>query len=241
MKQGLFILLFLVLQSFIMNENEVMNQESKLNGAWKLDDVAHDEVLIFIDGYFTQSVFNRTTKEFTGTRGGTYSYLNGELKVKYEFDTADETAIGSTKTYRLDLDGDELKTDLNGSMQEWEQEDEGEGNLSGLWKISARMQNNEMREIHQSGTRKTIKILSATRFQWAAIDPGKKQFSGTGGGKYEFKDGKYIEHIEFFSRDSARVGSSLQFDGKLENGDWHHSGKSSKGDDIYEVWKRKGN
>jgi hypothetical protein len=62
---------------------------------------------------------------------------------------------------------------------------------------------------------------------------------GTGGGTYTFKDGKYTENIEFFSRDSSRVGSSLAFDGKLENGDWHHSGLSSKGDPIYEVWSRR--
>ena len=93
--------------------------------------------------------------------------------------------------------------------------------------------------IHQSGTRKTIKILSSTRFQWAAIDPGTKQFMGTGGGTYSFENGKYTENIEFFSRDSSRVGQSLTFDGKLENGEWHHSGFSSRGDAIYEVWSRK--
>jgi hypothetical protein len=62
---------------------------------------------------------------------------------------------------------------------------------------------------------------------------------GTGGGTYTFANGKYTEHIEFFSRDSSRVGAALTFDGKLENGDWHHSGLSSKGDPIYEVWSRK--
>ena len=92
--------------------------------------------------------------------------------------------------------------------------------------------------IHRTGTRKTLKILSDTRFQWAAIDPGAKEFFGTGGGTYQFANGKYSEHIEFFSKDSDRVGSSLTFDGRLENGEWHHSGFSSKGDKIYEIWSR---
>jgi hypothetical protein len=92
--------------------------------------------------------------------------------------------------------------------------------------------------IHQTGTRQTYKMLTGTKFQWVAIDPGKKQFSGTGGGSYTFKDGKYTENIEFFSRDNTRVGASLSFDGKLEDGNWHHSGLSSKGAKIYEVWSR---
>ncbi len=84
----------------------------------------------------------------------------------------------------------------------------------------------------------TVKTLTDTRFQWAAINPETKEFFGTGGGTYTFKNGKYTGNIEFFSRDSSRVGASLFFDGKLNNGQWHHSGLSSKGDSIYEVWSR---
>ncbi len=88
------------------------------------------------------------------------------------------------------------------------------------------------------GPRKTLKILSGTRFQWAAINTDTKEFFGTGGGTYTFKDGKYTENIEFFSRDNSRVGASLSFDGKVDGKRWHHSGKSSKGDPIAEVWTR---
>lgn len=59
------------------------------------------------------------------------------------------------------------------------------------------------------GARKTIKILSGTRFQWAAINSETGEFFGTGGGNYTFKDGKYTENIEYFSRDASRVGASL--------------------------------
>ena len=59
---------------------------------------------------------------------------------------------------------------------------------------------------------------------------------GTGGGTYTTDEGKYIENIEFFSRDQTRVGAALSFDFELKEGKWHHSGKSSKGKDIYEVW-----
>jgi hypothetical protein len=32
---------------------------------------------------------------------------------------------------------------------------------------------------------------------------------------------------------------SLSFNGKLDKNDWYHSGKSSRGDPINEVWSRK--
>jgi hypothetical protein len=51
-------------------------------------------------------------------------------------------------------------------------------------------------------------------------------------------NGKYTENILFFSRDNSRVGAQLTFDGKIEDGNWHHSGLSSKGDPIYEIWSR---
>jgi len=45
----------------------------------------------------------------------------------------------------------------------------------------------------------------------------------------------------YFSKafDSSRVGASLSFDASLKEGKWHHSGLSSKGDKIYEIWERK--
>ena len=100
------------------------------------------------------------------------------------------------------------------------------------------MHDEKISPIHVNGTRKTLKLLTGSRFQWFAIDPGTKGFFGTGGGNYSFINGQYTENIEFFSRDSSRVGASLSFNGKVVDGNWHHSGKSSKGDDIYEVWSR---
>jgi hypothetical protein len=90
----------------------------------------------------------------------------------------------------------------------------------------------------QKSPRKTLKILSSTRFQWMAINTETKEFFGTGGGTYTFKDGKYTENIEFFSRDSSRVGASLSFDGSVNNNVWTHKGLSSRGEAIHEEWSR---
>ena len=86
--------------------------------------------------------------------------------------------------------------------------------------------------------RKTIKIFSKTRFQWAAINTQTGDFSGTGGGTYTLKDGKYTATLEFFSRDSSRVGMSLSFDALVEGGKWTHSGKSSTGNPVNEIWEK---
>ncbi len=56
------------------------------------------------------------------------------------------------------------------------------------------------------------------------------------GGAYTIIDGKYTEHIECFFRDNSRVGASLEFDFELIDGKWYHSGFSSKGAPLHEVW-----
>ncbi|RYZ44678.1 MAG: membrane or secreted protein [Chitinophagaceae bacterium] len=209
-----------------------------LTGAWQLQKGSEQQVLLIQDGYVTHTTFDKAGKRFLQTRGGTLALASGKLEVAYEFDTKDKEKVGTKTAYSYSLQGGSLATSISGADETWQRVDEGKDGLSGLWEITARKGDNGLTPIHRTGTRKTIKILSGTRFQWAAIDPGTKQFMGTGGGTYTFRDGKYTENIEFFSRDSSRVGSSLSFDGKLEAGDWHHSGLSSRGEPIYEVWSR---
>ena len=102
--------------------------------------------------------------------------------------------------------------------------------------MSGRKSGDKIQPRNTDQPRKTMKIVSGTRFQWIAYNTETKQFSGTGGGTYVTINGKYTENIEFFSRDDSRVGASLDFDFSLKNGDWHHSGLSSKGAPMYEVW-----
>src|SRR5690606_9122586 len=128
-------------------------------------------------------------------------------------------------------------TDLSGMHATWKRVDANEGPIAGVWRITGRKQDDKMGQMPLRD-RRTLKILSGTRFQWVAINIGTGEFSGTGGGTYTFENGKYTENIEFFSRDNSRVGASLSFDGKIEDGDWHHSGLSSTGNPIYEIWSK---
>jgi hypothetical protein len=232
------VIFFSLIMAFSIKQNQTGNTGAGIRGAWMLNDEETEVMLLFIDNYFTQTKYSKANRKFIYTTGGKYTIKNDKLEIEYEFDTRDKEMIGQVKTYPISIKEDKLSIAWTKDMDKYKKIDNGSAPLAGVWHITSRMQDDKLVPIHRTGTRKTIKILSGNRFQWAAIDPGTKQFSGTGGGTYSFSDGKYSEHIEFFSRDSSRVGAVLTFDGKIENGDWHHSGKSSKGDPIYEVWSK---
>jgi hypothetical protein len=171
--------------------------------------------------------------EFQYTYGGSWNLIkDNQIEFTYEFHTADKEKVGQTDNLDYTLKGKNLKIDdLN-----WKKTDDNTpGALSGAWVITGRERNGEMNTM-TPGARKTMKILSGTYFQWIAYNSETGDFMGTGGGDYTTKDGKYTEIIKFFSRDGSRVGAELAFDYELNDGEWHHSGKSSKGDPIYEIW-----
>ena len=53
-----------------------------------------------------------------------------------------------------------------------------QGNLQGAWLMSGRVRNGNTEARDTSRPRKTMKILSGTRFQWIAYNTETKQFSG---------------------------------------------------------------
>ena len=212
-------------------------QTASITGAWQFNEESKTHDLFFIDGMYFHTVSQGN--QFILTRGGSYELQDGQVKGKIMFNSADSSKVGLTMNVPFTVSVETLSMDVPEGRVQFKRIDEGKSPLAGVWRITGRMgDDGKIADIHQTGTRQTYKMLTGTKFQWVAIDPGKKQFSGTGGGSYTFKDGKYTENIEFFSRDNSRVGASLVFDGKLENGRWHHSGLSSKGAKIYEVWSR---
>jgi hypothetical protein len=209
-----------------------------LQGAWQMQESPGDEVVIFTDNYFSYANYDKGERQFRVTFGGTYKTENGQIATHLEFHSGDSTQVGQSLSYPFTLSNDVLTITVDGENTTWNRLDNGTAPLAGNWRITHRLQDGKMQAIHQSGGRKTVKILSGTRFQWAAINTDTKEFFGTGGGTYTFQNGKYTETIEFFSRDNSRVGASLTFDGKVEKDGWHHSGLSSRGDKIYEVWNK---
>jgi hypothetical protein len=209
-----------------------------LQGAWKRNLDTAVQTLTIIDNYFTVATFRLQEKQFVNTSGGTAMLDNGRLIGKMEFHTAERSQVTQAYSLPFSQQGNKLFFPYGGLEATWELLDDGKQALAGNWKIIGREQDGKINEM-RPGARKTIKILSGSRFQWAAINSETGDFFGTGGGYYTFENGKYTENIEFFSRDASRVGASLSFNGELKDGNWHHSGLSSKGDRIYEIWSRK--
>jgi hypothetical protein len=210
-----------------------------IQGAWTTKDRnANGEQVtattIVMDGYIAEAFYNVERKEFTRTFGGSWTIEGNTFTLNYEFSSSDSTQVGTSRDIVFHLKGDTIRFD--GDDRVWSRIDDGrKGNLSGAWLITGRERDGEMTR-REPGVRKTMKILSDTRFQWIAYNTETGQFFGTGGGTYTAKDKEYQENIEFFSRDSSRVGASLSFEFGIVNDEWHHKGLSSKGEPIHEVW-----
>ncbi len=209
-----------------------------LIGAWEavIDNHSGRQkvVVVFSENHQSASKYDFNSGAFLSTNGGTYTLSGTTVTEVVEFDSNSPERVGSEVSFEIELEDDAMT--IKDIDVIWKRIDDGKGPLSGAWLISGRMRNGELRKRETSGPRKTMKILSGTRFQWIAYNTETKEFMGTGGGTYTAEDGKYTENIEFFSRDDSRVGATLQFDFALKEGDWHHSGLSSKGQPIYEVW-----
>lgn len=230
MKKVLFLLVILSSTSRLYSQS--------LTGAWHLirKDAAGKEVknvVIFSDKHQVSTWYELETGAFISCNGGGWSAEGNTITELVEFDTVTPDRVGESVSFEFTLTDNKLSA----GDRVWERlDDGGPGALSGAWLITSRMRNDEMQSIDTSRPRKTMKILSGTRFQWIAFNTETKQFSGTGGGSYTTKNGNYTENIEFFSRDNSRVGASLEFNYELNLGNWQHSGKTSKGAPLYEVW-----
>lgn len=205
---------------------------TSLEGAWKREADGVTTVLLFESGYFTSTAF--TAEGLKQTWGGPATVKGDTLTVTLEFDSGKAPLEKRALPFVLKAG----KLTLAKEPAAYTRVDDGKGPLAGVWRISGRMQDGALQPMHTTGTRKTLKLLTGTRFQWFAIDPGKGFFGATGAGTYSFEKGKYTERIEVFSKDASKVGAALTFDGALEGGKWRHSGFSSKGDRIDEVWER---
>jgi len=210
-----------------------------LRGAWEMlpeNNTSNERaVMIATQNYLSIAVFEKNV--YIRTYGGSYEINDNGLTLTLEFNDKNPESVGTKIIYKYTRNDDSFSIE-NQAKTTWKRIDEGSGALAGNWRITAREgQDGKMNEMKR-GARKTLKICSGTRFQWMAINPETKEFSGTGGGTYTLKDGKYTETLEFFSRDNSRVGASLGFDAKVESNKWQHSGKSSKGDKVNEIWEK---
>jgi len=221
---------FIVLLAFVISYPvSGQNEKANFNGAWRSVDV----VIIFSGNFFSYALFETESKSFEGTYGGAWSYENQMLNLFMEYNTFDNTVVGQKIDKQAKINADNLIIEGH----EFTRIDNGlPGALEGAWLFSGRKRDGEIQTRDTDQPRKTMKILSGTRFQWIAYNVETGAFSGTGGGTYSTIDNQYTEIIDFFSRDSSRVGASLTFNYELIDGVWNHSGLNSRGEPLYEFW-----
>ncbi len=215
----------------------LLAQNTDLNGAWQSGPDENRSVMIVAGKFFSVAVYNVKDKTYTGTYGGIWRLEKDQFVEVQEFNTLKPELIGTEKRTAIKIQKDKFSFSDGASFTRL---DNGTpGALSGAWLITGRVTDSGMQKM-TPGARKTMKILSGTRFQWIAYNSETKEFFGTGGGTYSTVDGKYTETIDVFSRDNSRVGANLEFNFSIiEGGDWRHSGKSSKGDPIDEIWSKR--
>lgn len=212
-----------------------------LEGAWQLTHengeliISKEVIAIYQDGYFALGAKEPGTDKFLYASGGEYELRGSTYSETQDFNSKSPQRIGSKMSFTLKLDDDQMELTSGNSSQTWQKLPVHRDVLTRAWVITGRERNGSMNKI-TPGDRRTIKILSGGRFQWVAFNSATKEFHGTGGGTYVAANGLYTENIKFFSRDDSRVGASLQFHYEIKNGKWHHKGKSSKGEPIYEIW-----
>ena len=209
-------------------------------GAWERYHTSENgeklkSVVIFSDGYQVLTTYGSKTGKFISTNGGTWKLIGNTMTEKVEFDTNNSERVGKEVSFEVFINDSIMG--IVGSERKFKRIDNGmPGKLQGAWLMSGRIRDGDTILRDTNRPRKTMKILSGTRFQWTAYNTETKQFMGTGGGTYTTTNGKYIENIEFFSRDDSKVDASLKFNYSLVDGKWQHSGLSSKGDPIHEIW-----
>jgi hypothetical protein len=225
---------------FLFVLSSVIASAQSFIGAWESDFNGENgdtfkSVAIFTDNFKSVATFNATKGEFIETKGGSWKFFGDTMTEKIEFDTTNSSLVDSKNSFKVAVT-DSIFSIL-GTVVEFKRIDDGlPGKLQGAWLMSGRRTNGETQLRNTDTPRKTMKILSGTRFQWIAYNTETKEFMGTGGGTYSTENKEYIEKIEFFSRDKSRVGASLDFNYNLVDGNWHHSGLSSKGEPIFEIW-----
>ena len=210
--------------------------DSEMIGAWQTgrEDGATG-VMIVTGEHLSIAWYQSEPGQFLYTKGGEWSLTEDGVDLTFEYHTKTPEMVGQTHSYARSLDGDELKL----GETTWTRIDDGTpGALQGAWLMIGRERDGEV-STRTPGARRTMKILSGTRFQWIAYNVETREFFGSGGGTYTTSDDRYTENIEFFSRDDSKAGISLEFEYDLSDGSWHHIGHSTKGDPMHEIWSRR--
>ncbi len=232
-RNDLFLVLFIVCySSYAQIGSNVYHSEQEKDGNL----IQHE---LKIDGdYMTHTLYQKKPAKFIKTVGGFFKVDDHTMEVQLEFNSNFEKDSITQLHYKYKMDDAVLTLYLVEKLK-FNASDNLKQELDGHWLFGTRGPDEGQERRGDSKPRKTLKYLHNGRFQWIAYNIETMKFYGTGGGSFTSKDGVYQENIEFFSRDDSRVGAELKFNYELKGNDWHHQGKNSKGEPMYEIWMRR--
>lgn len=218
-----------------------------LNGAWRLTEVnnepvEHEVIKLYSNSYFTSAAYHKSSGEFIEAKGGTYSLDHLSYKEHLEIDSTEPEHSGTTVNHVAELNNGSL-TIINlhtGVKEQWAKFDDADNyQMTTCWRIHKKLDegDTDWRTIEYA-PRKTLKMVTNSRYQVLALNSKTGQFVGSSGGNWSSNENTYTENVEFFSKDQSNAGRSLKFDRKFENGLWLHSGKDTKGKLMKEKWVR---
>lgn len=180
--------------------------------------------ILLDDSYLIETAYQKTDGKFAFTRGGFYQKTEDSIHIAFEFNS--------------NFAQDSLKN-IAYSQKEWTKVSKTDQALEGKWLMAGRVKPEGEQRRDLTRSRKTMKLLLDGYFQWTAFDTASMRFMGSGGGTYTAVDGKYIERLEYFSRDDSKVGKVLPFEFTLKEDDWYHKGLNSKGQPMHEIWHKR--
>lgn len=151
------------------------DRKTVFDGAWEVvtmngAELGHRGVFMVEAPYAFYTEFDIEEKKFLGSLGGSIDVMANRIQFNTEFNTWMPDEIGGsyqmtgmlsankvTFTWPVGDEGAEVKMVVK-------RIDDGVSDLAGSWRITDRMRNGEMQAM-RLGARKTIKMITGTRFQ----------------------------------------------------------------------------
>ena len=153
--------------------------------------------IIIDNNYLVMTSYKVDSNKFIKTIGGFYN-KNGSNRFN----------LILTLEFNSNFKNDKIFQKFNEEKANWKKISLKKNDLQGKWLMVGRVRNGNEQRRNLDRPRKTMKFLINGYFQWIAFNTETFQFSGSGGGKYITKDGKYIESIEYSRDCSKKIGWS---------------------------------
>ncbi|MEB8328012.1 hypothetical protein OO009_01485 [Flavobacteriaceae bacterium KMM 6897] len=228
-------IIFVVLFSFLNIANAQIPPNAYTFESIK-DGTTVTHLFLINKDYLVHTIYSKTPANFIKTIGGFYELKTDRIILNLEFNSEFKKDSITRINIPYTLKNEQLSLGFEGSQNKMNTAPIVQQDLDGKWLMAGRVTAEGENRRDTTRPRKTMKFLLNGYFQWIAFNTETMDFFGTGGGAFTSKDGTYSEHIQFFSRDNTRAGATLEFTYDKKDGDWHHMGKSSKGEPLHEIW-----